>query len=86
MEQGWLLRPRETNQPQVTLHALTMRSKYLPEVASTFFFFGQLRTTAYIKGGKRLRIINTFSTQPLEEFPDQEWQARQRLEVLGGKP
>jgi predicted Zn-dependent protease len=51
-----------THQSDVTLHALTMRSKYLPEVASTYFLWatayddlhqrGQAATYSPIKNGR----------------------------------
>ncbi len=74
-----------TDQPQVTLHALTMRSKYLPEVASTYFLWA----TAYDKlhqRGQATTYYQHFLDAAAGKFPDQEWQARQRLKVLGAKP
>jgi predicted Zn-dependent protease len=74
-----------TNQPQVTLHALTMRSKYLPEVASTFFLWATAYDSLHQRG-QAVTYYQHFLDAAAGKFPDQEWQARQRLKVLGGKP
>jgi tetratricopeptide (TPR) repeat protein len=69
------------NQPTVTLHALSMRSKLLPENASTYFLWA----TSYDKLHQKTQAV-TFYRHFLEaaagKFPDQEWQARQRLQTL----
>lgn len=71
----------KSKQPSVTLHALTMRSRYLPENASTYFLWA----TSYDSLHDREAAI-TYYHDFLEaaggKFPDQEWQARQRLLVL----
>jgi tetratricopeptide (TPR) repeat protein len=74
-----------TNQPAVTLHALTMRSKYLPEVPSTYFLWA----TAYDSLHQRVQAVayyQHFLDSSAGKFPDQEWQARQRLILLSKKP
>jgi tetratricopeptide (TPR) repeat protein len=74
-----------TNQPAVTLHALTMRSKYLPEVPSTYFLWA----TAYDSLHQRAQAVTYyqhFLDSSAGKFPDQEWQARQRLLLLNKKP
>jgi tetratricopeptide (TPR) repeat protein len=74
----------KTNQPSVTLHALEMRAKYLPEVPSTYF----LRATAYDTLHQKTAAAacyHQFLTASAGKFPNQEWQARQRLLVLEGK-
>ena len=50
-----------TNQPAVTVHALTMRSKYLPELP-LLISSGQPPTTIFIKKSRRPRTIITFWT------------------------
>jgi predicted Zn-dependent protease len=62
-----------TNRPEITLHALTMRAKYLPEVPSSYFLWA----TAY---------YHHFLESSAGKFPNQEWQARQRLIILERKP
>jgi predicted Zn-dependent protease len=74
----------KTNQPSITVHALTMRSKYLPEVPSTYFLWA----TAYDMLHQRAAAASYyhhFLESAAGKFPDQEWQARQRLIVLEGK-
>ena len=73
------------NQPSVALHALTIRSKYLPDNPSTFF----LRATSYDTLHDRVAAIkyyHQFLESAAGKFPDQEWQARQRLLLLQKKP
>ncbi len=74
-----------TNRPEITLHALTMRAKYLPEVPSTYFLWA----TAYDKLQQKPQAIayyHHFLEASAGKFPNQEWQARQRLIVLERKP
>jgi len=71
----------KTSQPAVTLHALTMRSKYLPEVPSTYFLWA----TAYDSLHQRQQAAvyyHHFLESSAGKFPNQEWQARQRLKLL----
>jgi len=72
------------NQPSVTLHALTMRSKYLPDNPSTFFLWA----TAYDKlhqNAQAAAYYHHFLDSSAGKFPNQEWQARQRLILLEKK-
>jgi tetratricopeptide (TPR) repeat protein len=75
----------KTGHPDITLHALTMRSKYLPDVPSTYFLWA----TAYDSLHQNVQAV-TYYKHFLEsaagKFPDQEWQARQRLKLLSNKP
>jgi predicted Zn-dependent protease len=71
----------KTNQPSVTIHALTMRSKSLPEVPSTYFLWA----TSYDALHQRSQAISyyhQFLNSSGGKLPDQEWQARQRLQLL----
>ena len=72
------------HQPNVAIHALTMRSKFLPDVPATYFLWA----TSYDTLNDRVAAI-TYYHHFLEssggKFPDQEWQARQRLLVLEKK-
>ena len=74
-----------TNQPAVTLHALTMRSKYLPEVPSTYFLWATAYDTLHDKSSAAA-YYHHFLDASAGKFPDQEWQARQRLLLLEKKP
>jgi tetratricopeptide (TPR) repeat protein len=70
-----------THHPDVTLHALTMRSRHLPENASTLFLWA----TAYDSLNQKKEAVayyHQFLDAAAGKFPDQEWQARQRLKLL----
>ena len=70
-----------THRPGVTLHALAMRSRYLPENASTLFLWA----TAYdelVQKKEAVAYYRQFLDAAAGKFPDQEWQARQRLKLL----
>jgi tetratricopeptide (TPR) repeat protein len=74
-----------TNHPEITLHALTMRAKYLPEVPSSYFLWA----TTYDKLLQKPQAIayyHHFLESSAGKFPNQEWQARQRLIILERKP
>jgi tetratricopeptide (TPR) repeat protein len=74
-----------TNRPEITLHALTMRAKYLPEVPSSYFLWA----TTYDKLLQKPQAIayyHHFLESSAGKFPNQEWQARQRLIILERKP
>lgn len=72
------------HQPSLVVHALTMRAKFLPEVPATYFLWA----TSYDTLNDRVAAI-TYYHHFLEssegKFPTQEWQARQRLQVLEKK-
>ena len=72
-------------QPSVTVHALTMRSKYLPEVPSTYFLWATAYDSLHQKG-QAATYYQQFLDAAAGKFPDQEWQARQRLKLLSNKP
>ena len=71
----------KTNQPAITLHALTMRSKYLPEVPSTYFLWATAYDSLHDKKSAAA-YYHHFLDSSAGKFPDQEWQARQRLLLL----
>jgi predicted Zn-dependent protease len=73
-----------TNQPSITLHALTMRSKYLPEVPSTYFLWATAYDTLHQKSAAA-SYYHRFLDSSAGKFPDQEWQARQRIKLLENK-
>jgi predicted Zn-dependent protease len=75
----------KTNQPAIALHALAARSKYLPDNPSTYFLWA----TSYDMLHDRTAAItyyHHFLEAAAGKFPDQEWQARQRLLLLEKKP
>lgn len=72
----------QEHQYQLTLDALSMRSKYVPETPATYF----LRATAYDNLHQtKLAAENyhEFLSVANGKFPDQEWQAKHRLITLG---
>jgi Flp pilus assembly protein TadD len=70
-----------TNQPLNTIHALTMRSKLLPELPSTYFLWATAYDTLHEKA-QAAAYYHHFLDAAAGKYPDQEWQARQRLMVL----
>jgi tetratricopeptide (TPR) repeat protein len=70
-----------TNQPAVTLHALTMRSKYLPEIPSSYFLWATAYDSLH-QSGQAASYYHHFLESAAGKFPDQEWQARQRIKLL----
>jgi predicted Zn-dependent protease len=71
----------KTGHPDVTLHALAMRSRYLPENASTLFLWA----TAYDSLRQKTQAAayyHRFLSASAGKYPNQEWQARQRLQIL----
>jgi predicted Zn-dependent protease len=71
----------KTSQPAVTLHALTMRSKYLAEVPSTYFLWATAYDSLH-QSGQAATYYHHFLDAAAGKFPDQEWQARQRIKLL----
>ncbi len=74
----------KTNQPSITIQALTMRAKSLPEVPSTYFLWATAYDALHQKANAA-SYYHRFLTASAGKFPDQEWQARQRLLVLEKK-
>jgi predicted Zn-dependent protease len=75
----------KTNQPSITLHALVMRSKYLPELPSTYFLWATSYDSLH-KKAEAIAYYHHFLDAAGGKFPNQEWQARQRLILLEKKP
>jgi hypothetical protein len=71
-------------QPATTLHALAMRSKFLPEAPATYFLCATSYDTMHDKD-KAVMYYHHFLESAAGKFPDQEWQAKQRLIVLEKK-
>jgi predicted Zn-dependent protease len=65
----------------VTLHALTMRSTLQPENASTLFLWA-IAFDALNQKQQAVAYYQRFLQAAGGKFPNQEWQARQRLQVL----
>ena len=72
------------HQPELAVHALTARSKFLPDGPATYFLWA----TSYDSLKDRTAAItyyHHFLDSAAGKFPDQEWQARQRLQILEKK-
>ncbi len=67
--------------PDVTLHALAMRSRYLPENASTLFLWATAYDSLHQKT-QAAAYYHRFLDASGGRLPNQEWQARQRLQIL----
>jgi predicted Zn-dependent protease len=74
----------KTNQPSITLHALTKRSEYLSEVPSTYFLWATAYDALHQKSEAAV-YYHHFLDSSAGKFPNQEWQARQRLLLLEKK-
>jgi predicted Zn-dependent protease len=72
------------NQPAITLRALGMRAKYLPENASTYFLWATAYDTMHNRTSAAT-YYHHFLDAASGKFPNQEWQARQRLKLLEKK-
>ena len=78
---GLAFTAQRLGKPEVTLRALAERSKYLPDNASTFFLWA----ISYDKLNQRQQAIDyyqRFLEASAGKAPDEEWQAKQRLQVL----
>lgn len=73
-----------TGNPSITLHALTMRSKYLPEVPSTYFLWATSYDSLHDRNAA-ITYYHHFLEAAAGKYPDQEWQAKQRLLLLEKK-
>ena len=71
----------KTGHPDVTLHALDMRSRYVPENASTFFLWATAYDSLHQKA-QAVAYYHRFLTASAGKYPNQEWQAQQRLLIL----
>jgi tetratricopeptide (TPR) repeat protein len=72
------------HQPAVAVHALTVRSKFLPEVPATYFLWATSYDSLNDKPAA-ITYYHHFLDSSGGKFPDQEWQARQRLQLLERK-
>lgn len=74
----------KTGRPAIALNALTMRSKYLPDVPSTYFLWATSYDSLH-QNAAAISYYHHFLEAAAGKFPDQEWQARQRLLLLEKK-
>jgi predicted Zn-dependent protease len=74
----------KTGHHSTTLNALTMRSKYLPDNPSTYFLWATSYDMLHDRNSA-ITYYHHFLEASAGKFPDQEWQARQRLLLLEKK-
>jgi tetratricopeptide (TPR) repeat protein len=72
----------ENKQYQVTLKALSMRAKSLPETPATYFLWATSYDNLHLSKQAQ-EYYHKFLASSDGKFPDQEWQARHRLVALG---
>jgi len=75
----------QTHQPQITIHALTVRSKYLPDSAIIYFLWATAYDTLHDKK-QAVAYYHRFLESSAGKLPDQEWQAKQRLALMEKTP
>jgi predicted Zn-dependent protease len=74
----------KTGKPAAALHALSMRSKYLPDIPSTYFLWATSYDTLHDTAAA-ISYYHHFLEAAAGKYPNQEWQARQRLLLLEKK-
>ena len=75
----------QTHQPEITISALTARSKYLPDSPTILFLWATAYDTLHNKK-QASAYYRRFLDSAQGKLPDQEWQAKQRLKVLDKSP
>ena len=71
----------KTGHPDVTVHALAVRSRYTAENASSLFLWAISYDSMHQKE-QAAAYYRRFLEAAAGKFPNQEWQARQRLQIL----
>lgn len=75
----------QMHEPTITLKALSVRSKYLPESPIIYFLYATAYDTLRDKK-QAVAYYHRFLESAEHKFPDQEWQARQRLALMEKNP
>ena len=73
-----------TKHPDLALHALAMRSRHAPENASSLFLWA-ISYDSLHQNQQAASYYHRFLDTAQGKFPNQEWQARQRLLILEKK-
>lgn len=71
----------KTGQFQLELDALAMRSKFAAETPATYFLWATANDNLH-RSKQALEYYRVFLKSASGKFPDEEWQARQRIAVL----
>ena len=79
---GWdRLRSIENPPIPLELDALTMRSKFAAETPATYFLWATANDNLH-RNKQALEYYRLFLKSASGKFPDEEWQARQRIAIL----
>lgn len=71
----------KTRQFQLSLDALTTRSKFAAETPATYFLWATANDNLH-RNTQALEYYHLFLKSASGKFPDEEWQARQRIAIL----
>lgn len=71
----------KTHRPDLVLDALTMRSKIAPETPATYFLWATACDNLH-RNKQALEYYQLFLKSAAGGFPDEAWQAKQRIAVL----
>jgi predicted Zn-dependent protease len=71
----------KTHQFPLELEALTMRSKFAAETPATYFLWATANDNLH-RNKQALEYYQLFLKSASGKFPDEEWQARQRIAIL----
>jgi predicted Zn-dependent protease len=71
----------KTHQPELVLEALAARSKLAPESSATYFLWATANDNLHRKK-QAMEYYQLFLKSASGKFPDEEWQARQRIAIL----
>jgi tetratricopeptide (TPR) repeat protein len=74
----------QTHQFQLVIDALTMRSKLAAETPATYFLWATAHDNLH-HTKQAVEYYRLFLKSALGKFPDEEWQANQRLAILDKK-
>jgi ethanolamine utilization protein EutP (predicted NTPase) len=78
---GIALAASNTHQYSLVVEALTMRSKLASETPATYFLWATAYDNLHQKK-QSVEYYQLFLKSALGKFPDEEWQAKQRLAIL----
>lgn len=71
-----------TGRPAMTIHALEMRSKLLPETPATYFLWATAYDSLH-QAKPAAAYYHQFLSAAAGKYPTEEWQAEQRLKLIG---
>jgi predicted Zn-dependent protease len=78
---GLAFAAERTNRPEATIHALTMRARSVPDSASTYWLWA-ISYDKLKQKQQAMAYYQRFLDAAKGKFPNEEWQANQRLLLL----